>query len=123
MNIWFWAFSHWGMIIKDCSFLLLWQTARPTSTWWGGLLHFTGHTWSLREVRNSRQELMQRPWRSAAYWLVQSAFLHCQGPPAQRGDHSQLAGPTQVKKMPYRLAYRPVCWGSFLIVMPSPRWL
>ena len=27
-----------------------------------------------------RQELMQRPWRGAAYWLAQPAFL---GPPAQ----------------------------------------
>jgi hypothetical protein len=45
-----------------------------------GLFQLTlpGNTPSLREVskgRNWRQELMQKPWRGAIYWLASGGFL------------------------------------------------
>ena len=63
-----------------------------------------------------RQELIQRPWRSAAYWLALHGLLilfpyrtqdrQCRGSTA----HIVLAHPnlSSIKKMHYRLAYRPV---------------
>ena len=36
-----------------------------------------------------RQELMQRPWRKAAYWLAQPGTLWDPGPPAQEWHHPQ----------------------------------
>lgn len=44
---------------------------------------------SQREMRigTCRQELMERPWRHAAYWLVQSAFLYTPGPPVGARYH------------------------------------
>jgi hypothetical protein len=65
---------------------------------------------------------MQRPWKGASYWLV----LH--GLPSllsyRTQDHQPRYGPThnrlgpphqsQMKKMPYSLAYRLILWGHFL---------
>jgi hypothetical protein len=66
-----------------------------------------------------RQELMHRPWRSAAYWLAQPAFLNHPGPLAQGRHHPQWTGlpPSVIKKT----QLRPMCqgihslsWGSFI---------
>jgi hypothetical protein len=47
-----------------------------------------------------RQELMQRPWRGAAYWLAQPAFLlNPGGPPAQGWHH---------------LSHNQIVWRDFL---------
>jgi hypothetical protein len=75
-------------------------------------------------TRTRRQELMQRPWRSVAYWLVIMACSTCflikprttslGREPSTMGwalSHKSLI---KKKKMPYRLAYSPVLWRHFL---------
>lgn len=43
------------------------------------------------------QELKQRPWRSAAYWIAHLAVLYKPGPPTQGGTaHSSLGPPTSI---------------------------
>jgi hypothetical protein len=53
---------------------------------WGGKGLFSFHFqinvhhqrksgWELKQAETWRQELMQRPWRGATYWLAQLAFL------------------------------------------------
>jgi hypothetical protein len=39
-----------------------------------------------------RQELMQRAWRSVAYWFVQPVFLENPGSPALGWPHPQWPG-------------------------------
>jgi hypothetical protein len=59
------------------------------------------------------QELMLRPWRTAAYRLAPPG-----GPPAQGWHYPGWDGPflhqSLIEKMPYRLAYSPVSWRHFL---------
>jgi hypothetical protein len=67
-----------------------------------------------------REELMQRPWRHAAYWLVLqgSLSLLCYRtitprtvPPTMGWD---LLHQSLIKKMTYRLAYNLILWKHFL---------
>ena len=61
-----------------------------------------------------RQELMQRPWRGAAYWLFLGACSVCfliENRTTSPGMTLTTMGRTPpyqslIKKMPYRLAYR-----------------
>ena len=63
-----------------------------------------------------RQELMQRPWKDAAYWIVPYACSVC-FLAVLRATSPRTAPPTMswacpyqslIKKMPYRLAYSPI---------------
>lgn len=50
-------------------------------------VYVTHTSTSLKEVSTgaqTAQELMQRPWRGAAYWFAQFSFLWNPGPPAHR---------------------------------------
>jgi hypothetical protein len=79
-------------------------------------LQLSGHTLSLREVRPGtwKQELKQRPWRSAADWLAPpgllSLFYTTQDHPSMGGSHPSVVWflPCQSlrKEILYRLASR-----------------
>jgi len=69
---------------------------------------------------SQRQELMQKPWWSAAYWLGHHGLL--MGAPVLElritspGMIPLTMGwvPSVTKKMPSRVAYRPISWSHFL---------
>ena len=73
-------------------------------------------------VGTSRQQLMQRPWRGAAYWLTPHGLLSLlpQGSqnhqPSDGTTHNGL-GPSPInycfKKMPCRFAYNLILWRLF----------
>jgi hypothetical protein len=95
------------------------------------LTHFTWYSiiegcqtgQELKQGRTWRQELMQRPWRSAAYWIALMACSACflieprttslgMAPPTMgipHGPHQSL-----IKKMPNKLAYSLILWRQFL---------
>lgn len=69
-----------------------------------------------KKVRIWRQELLQRPWKSSAYWLALHD-LHILSPPGTQDPqsrdstaHTVLANLniSSTKKRHHRLAYRPV---------------
>ena len=69
-----------------------------------------------------RQELMQRPWRSAAYWLVSPGLLTLlcyPGPPAQGCPYLQWTHQSLIKKMPYRPACSQILWRLVFIFFLS----
>ena len=96
------------------------------ATWRGrGLiwLIFLGHSPSLRDVRAGaqagpwRQELKQKPWRSAAYCLMltcPSYTAQAHLPEEDDTSHGALGPPTSISKQEnaHRPTPRPVCWGS-----------
>ena len=69
--------------------------------------------WNSHRVGTWRQELMQRPWRNAAYWLTPHRLLSLLSQRTQ--DHQPrvvllimgwaLPHRLLIKKMPYKLAY------------------
>ena len=82
------------------------------------------HSKSLQELKQAgswRQELWQRPWRPAAWWIASCGLLSFFSPTSYnqlpRDDSAHMAWvlPHQspVKKMSHRLAYRPVLWKHF----------
>ena len=71
-----------------------------TKTWGGkGLFHITDYSPSLRDVRvgtksrNLEQELKQRPWKGAAYWLAPHGLLISLSYITE--DHQPGGGPIQ----------------------------
>ena len=73
--------------------------------------------------RNSRQELKQRPWRRAAYWLVLMALcclvsLYNQSHPAQWGHCPWWAGPSCMNRWSRKCSHNLACglmwWRHFL---------
>jgi hypothetical protein len=65
------------------------------------------------------QELMQSPWRSAAYWLTPHGLLSLLSYKTQdyqpKGNTTHNGTPlTIIKRMPYRLAYSLVMHWHFL---------
>lgn len=72
---------------------------------------------------NWKQELMENPWRSTAYWLVPHSFLSLLSYKTQN-HQSRMALPTVdwalprqslTKKMPYMLGCSPIIRNIFLI--------
>ena len=74
-----------------------------------------------------KQELMQRPWREAAYWLAFHGLLSLLSNRTQghqlRGSTTRkaqaLPQQTLIKKMTYRFAYSLILGGIFLVEVPS----
>jgi hypothetical protein len=104
------------------------ETPGPKPTWGRkGAICFASQCPSLTGVRAGtwRQELMQRPWRAAAYWLAPTAcstFLMAPRTtnPASgtKNCHTHPHINHQIKRMYLCHAYRPVWWGHFLIQGP-----
>lgn len=75
-----------------------------------GGVYFICHPGS--QSRNSKQELIQKLWSVAAYWLVLQPVSLCHpGPPTQEWHHLHQSS---IKKMYLRLAHSPVWWRHLL---------
>jgi hypothetical protein len=146
------------------SFLLLWEKPKnqkpkpnPKTTpkissdqkqVWGRerftrLIYQTSHSTKGRQGRDLNslgiwgQELMQKPWGSAAKWLVSPGLLSLL-PYRIQEPQPRMVSPTtgwalsylsRIKKMPHTLAYWPILrrhflnWGSLLmVILAFPRW-
>ena len=95
---------------------------------WGGKDLFSSHFqiivhhWrksgqELKQGRILRQELTQKPWRDAAYWLASHALLSLL--PYRTQDHQPRDGTTMAKDLPHgslieKMPYRWISWRHFL---------
>jgi hypothetical protein len=57
---------------------------------------------------------MQRPWRSASYWLTSHGLLDLSYRTQDYQPRLALAHQLLIKKMPYRLVYSQILWRHFL---------
>lgn len=72
--------------------------------------------------KNSRRELKQRPWKNSAYWLVSHASFSCSFISTRSTSPGvvspivilDLACQLLIKKMPGRLASRPIWYKYFI---------
>jgi hypothetical protein len=74
--------------------------------------HWRNSGWNSISARTWRQELTQRPWRGAAYWLDCYGFISqlSYRPPAQGcPHHSGLDPPTSITN-----SYKSILWRHFL---------
>ena len=90
--------------------------------------HTIVHHWKksgqelLNRAKNWRQELMQRPWRGAAYWLAPHGLVSLisykiqDHQPRDGTTHNGLSSTTSItnKEIPYRFAYNLILWRHFL---------
>jgi hypothetical protein len=64
-----------------------------------------------------RQELMQRSWRGAAYWIASPGLLSFRTPDYELKDGTNHNGPSHswslIEKMPYRI-FLWILWRHFL---------
>lgn len=87
-------------------------------TTWGDLFNLTVYSLSSRKVRTAayRQELMQMPWRRAAYWFTPHDILSLlsYAPQDSRDGvtHNRLDPPTSIMNVENALQACP--WGSLV---------
>jgi hypothetical protein len=75
-------------------------------------------------------ELIQRPWKGVTYWLLPMACSACFLIEPRTTDLVMalpvvgwaLLYQPLIKDMPYRLAYRQILGGLFLIEVSLPQW-
>ena len=120
--------SPWFPLSELGLLLLRWNTTIKET--WGGksLAYISVFIIKGSQDKNSsragswRQELMQRPWRSVAYWLalhnlLSWLFIHPRtaslGRVAITTKSWTLFHQSLIKKMPYRLVYSPILWKTF----------
>jgi hypothetical protein len=111
--------------------MLVWNTMTKSNLGKEGFIWLTlPHLClSLKEVRTGtdragtwRQELMQRPWNEAAYWLASHGLLRLlsystQGQQPRNGPTHNVLGPSPssiVKKIPCSHPYTQLLWRHFL---------